>query len=61
MADSMRRQGFVARRIKRRNGLTEQDRFVPKFPDLLKRGFTAAAPNQRWVGVDKVVRLLLAR
>ncbi len=50
VADSMRRQGMVARRIRRRNGLTRQDKTAPKFPDLLKRDFTAAAPNTRWVG-----------
>ena len=50
VADSMRRQGLVARRIKRRNGLTVQDKTAPKFPDLLKRDFTAPAPNLRWVG-----------
>jgi len=32
VADSMRRQGLVARRIKRRNGLTKQDKTAPKFP-----------------------------
>jgi len=46
----MARQQLVARRIKRRNGLTRQDKTAPKFPDLLKRDFTAAAPNCRWVG-----------
>lgn len=50
VADSMRRQGLVARRIKRRSGLTRQDKTAPKFPDLLRRDFTAAAPNTRWVG-----------
>ena len=50
VADSMRRQGLVARRIKRRGGLTKQDRSAPKFPDLLKRDFTAAEPNRKWVG-----------
>ena len=50
VADSMRRQGLVARRIKRRNGLTKQDKTAPKFPDLVKRDFTAAAPNRKWVG-----------
>jgi putative transposase len=50
VADSMRRQGLVARRIKRRNGLTRQDKTAPKFPDLLKRDFTASAPNCKWVG-----------
>jgi len=50
VADSMRRQGLIARRIKRRNGLTRQDKTAPKFPDLLKRNFTAEGPNARWVG-----------
>lgn len=50
VADSMRRQGLVARRIKRRNGLTRQDKAAAKFPDLLKRDFTADRPNARWVG-----------
>ena len=50
VADSMRRQGLVARRIRRRNGLTKQDKTAPKFPDLLRRDFTATAPNARWVG-----------
>jgi transposase InsO family protein len=50
VADSMRRQGLVARIIRRRNGLTRQDRAAPRFPDLLRRDFSAAAPNLRWVG-----------
>jgi putative transposase len=50
VADSMRRQGLIARRIKRRNGLTRQDKTAPKFPDLLRRDFTAGAPNCKWVG-----------
>ena len=50
VADSMRRQGLVARRIKRRGGLTRQDKTAPKFPDLVKRNFTAVAPNRKWVG-----------
>lgn len=50
VADSMRRQGLVARRIRRRRGLTKQDTTAPKFPDLLKRDFSADRPNTRWVG-----------
>lgn len=50
VADSMRRQGLVARRIRRRNGLTRRDRTAPKFPDLLRRDFTASRPNAKWVG-----------
>jgi transposase InsO family protein len=49
VADSMRRQGLVARIIKRRNGLTKQDKNAP-FPDLVKRDFTATAMNEKWVG-----------
>jgi putative transposase len=50
VADSMRRQGLVARKIRRRNGLTRQDKTAPKFGDLLRRDFTADAPNCKWVG-----------
>ena len=50
VADSMRRQGLIARRIKRRGGLTRQDKTAPKFPDLLRRDFTAERPNAKWVG-----------
>jgi transposase InsO family protein len=50
VAESMRRQGLVARRIRRRNGLTRQDKTAAKFPDLLRRNFTADAPNTKWVG-----------
>jgi len=50
VADSMRRQGLVARKIRRRHGLTRQDKTAPKFADLLKRDFTAAEPNRKWVG-----------
>ena len=50
VADSMRRQGLVARKVKRRRGLTEQDQTAPKFPDLVNRDFTAAAPNLKWCG-----------
>ena len=46
----MRRQGLVARVIKRRSGLTRQDKTAPKFPDLVRRDFTAPAPNYKWVG-----------
>jgi putative transposase len=48
--ESMRRQGLIARRVKRRNVLNRQDKTAPKFPDLLKRDFTAQAPNCKWVG-----------
>lgn len=50
VADSMRRQGLVARIIKHRRGLTRQDKTAVKFPDLVKRGFSASAPNLKWCG-----------
>jgi len=50
VADSMRRMGLVARIIKRTRGLTRQDKTAPKFPDLVTRDFTAAAPNTKWCG-----------
>ena len=50
VAESMRRQGLVACRGRRRNGLTRQDKAVPKFPDLVKRDFGADRPNAKWVG-----------
>jgi transposase InsO family protein len=50
VADSMRRQGLVVRKVKLRKGTTRQDPSALKFPDLLRRDFTAPAPNQRWCG-----------
>lgn len=50
VADSMRRQGLIARKVKRRNGLTRQDTTKPKFADLVRRDFTADCPNSKWVG-----------
>ena len=50
VADSMRRQGLVARVVKRRRGLTRQDQRAAKFPDLVNRDFTATAVNEKWVG-----------
>jgi len=50
VADSMRRQGLQGRKPKHPKGLTRQDKRAPKFPDLLMRDFTAAAPNVKWCG-----------
>lgn len=50
VAESMRRQGLQGRKPKRPKGLTKQDRKAAKFPDLVKRDFTAAAPNLKWCG-----------
>jgi putative transposase len=50
VADSMRRQGLQGRKPKHSKGLTRQDRKAPKFPDLVKRDFTAPAANVKWCG-----------
>jgi putative transposase len=50
VADSMRRQGLQGRKPKHPKGLTRQDRKASKFPDLLKRDFTAPAANVKWCG-----------
>ena len=53
---ALRRQGLVARVIRRSSGFTRQDKTAPKFPDLLKRDFTAKAANVRWVGDMKKIK-----
>ena len=50
VAKSMARQGLVARPKKRRKNLTRPDKRAVPFPDLVKRDFTAPAPNMKWVG-----------
>jgi transposase InsO family protein len=50
VAESMSRQGLFGRKPKRRKGLTRQDKTAPKFPDLLRRDFSADAPNRKWCG-----------
>ena len=50
VAKSMARQGLVARGRKRRKNLTRPDKRAVPFPDLVKRDFTAPAPNVTWVG-----------
>jgi putative transposase len=50
VAESMRRQGLQGRKPKHPKGLTRQDKKAPKFPDLLKRDFSASAPNLKWCG-----------
>ena len=50
VAQSMARQGLVARSKKRRKGLTRPDKKKRPFPDLLKRDFTAPEPNVKWCG-----------
>ena len=49
-ADSMRRQGLVARPKRRRRGLTKADRRARKPADLVRRDFAPPGRiNQRWV------------
>lgn len=50
VAKSMARQGLVARPKKRRKNLTRPDKRAVSFADLVKRDFTASAPNVTWVG-----------
>jgi putative transposase len=50
VARSMARQGLAGRVRKRRKGLTRPDKRKRPFPDLVKRDFTALAPNLKWCG-----------
>jgi transposase InsO family protein len=52
---SMARQGLQGRRRRRRRGLTRADKAAGPVPDLLRRDFTAEAPDQKWVGDFKQV------
>lgn len=47
---SMVRQGLVARPRRRRKNLTRPDKRGVPFPDLVRRDFSAPAPDVRWVG-----------
>ena len=46
----MARQGLRARSRRRRRGLTRPDKSAAPAPDLLRRDFTASAPDQKWCG-----------
>lgn len=50
VAKSMARQDLAARAKKRRKGLTRPDKRKRPFPDLVKRDFTAPAPDVKWCG-----------
>ena len=52
---SMARQGLQGRPKRRRRGLTRPDAAAAPAPDLLKRDFAAAAPDQKWCGDFKQV------
>ena len=50
VAKSMAREGPAGRVRKRNNGLTRPDKRKGPFPDLVKRDFTAPAPDVKWRG-----------
>src|SRR4051794_41715027 len=50
VADSMRRQGLIARRIRRRGRPTRRDNSPPKLPHLHKPDFSPPPPNTRMRG-----------
>ena len=52
---SMARQGLQGRPRKARRGLTRSDKRAAPIPDLLRRDFTAAAINEKWVGDFKQI------
>jgi putative transposase len=60
VAESMARQGLVARAKKRRKNLTRQDKSNQPFPDLVKRDFIAPAPNVKWESYWKLILLTSA-
>jgi putative transposase len=50
VAASMARQGLVARPKKRFRCLTRPDKRAVPFPDLVRRDFSAPAPDLKWCG-----------
>ncbi|WP_368883072.1 IS3 family transposase, partial [Shewanella algae] len=50
IADSMRRQQLVPKAARKFKVTTNSDHRLPVAPNLLGRDFTAAAPNEKWVG-----------
>ena len=52
---SMARQGLNARPKRRRRRLTRPDNAAVPAPDLLRRDFTASAPDQKWCGDFKEI------
>jgi putative transposase len=48
VADSMARQGLVARPKRRFRSLTRPDKAAEPLPDLLKRDFSASKPDEKW-------------
>lgn len=50
VADSMARQGLVARPKRRFRSLTRPDKAAEPLPDLVKRVFNADRPDEKWCG-----------
>jgi putative transposase len=50
VADSMARQGLVARPKRRFRSLTRPDQAADPLPDLVKRDFSASRPDEKWCG-----------
>lgn len=50
VANSLRRQGLRAKAAKKFKVTTNSKHDLPVAPNLLDQDFTAAAPNQKWVG-----------
>jgi len=50
VASSMQRQGLRAKAAKKFKATTNSNHNLPVAPNLLKQDFTAAAPNQKYVG-----------
>jgi transposase InsO family protein len=50
VAESMARQGLVARPKRRYRCLTRPDKSAKSLPDLVKRDFSASATNEKWCG-----------
>ncbi|GAA4875230.1 hypothetical protein GCM10023333_05600 [Ferrimonas pelagia] len=50
VADSMRRQGLVAKAGKKFKVTTDSKHKLPVAPNLLEQDFEAEAPNQKWAG-----------
>jgi putative transposase len=50
VAESMARQGLVARPKRRFRSLTRPDKAAHPLPDLLQRDFSASKPDEKWCG-----------
>ena len=50
VANSQSRQGLRAKAAKEFKATTNSEHSLPLAPNLLKQGFTATAPCQKWVG-----------